>query len=171
MYYTGIGSRETPEDIQIMMNKLGIIYQRGGYILRSGGAPGADLAFEKLVSIEAKNIFLPWKGFNGNTSQFYDISKEAFDLAETFLPHWEYLKESVRNLMARNVYQVLGKNLNNPSRFLVCWTGDGVNITDQITKKTGGTGMAIRVANANNVPVYNLGNSDTLGSFREQYKI
>lgn len=171
MYYTGIGSRGTPDNILLMMNKLGEIYSSGGYILRSGGAPGADLAFEKNVVSSSKNIFLPWKGFNDNKSELFNISQEATTLAETFLPHWTYLKEPVKKLMSRNVYQVIGLNLNNPSKFLVCWTPDGVNDTSQITKKTGGTGMAIRVACFYKVPVYNLGNPDTLKAFQEQYKI
>lgn len=45
-YYTGIGSRETPEDIQSWMKAFAIRMQKHGYTLRSGGAGGADSAFE-----------------------------------------------------------------------------------------------------------------------------
>ena len=171
MYYTGIGSRETPDNILIMMNKLGKIYQEGGLILRSGGAPGADLAFEKLVNSGSKNIYLPWKGFNENSSQLFNITEAAYVLAEQHLPHWNYLKDPVKKLMARNVYQVLGYNLDNPSDFLVCWTQDGVTKSEEVSKKTGGTGMAIRVACAYSVPVFNLGKEEILQSFVEQYKL
>lgn len=46
MFYTGIGSRETPQEIQNLMFKIAQKLD-SKYILRSGGADGADLAFEK----------------------------------------------------------------------------------------------------------------------------
>lgn len=169
MYYTGIGSRETPEHILKIMTRLGEIYQTGGLVLRSGGAPGADLAFE--TNVTSKNIYLPWKGFNGNNSGLFTITEDAYILAEQHLLHWNYLKDPVKKLMARNVYQVLGYNLDNPSDFLVCWTQDGVTKNEEVSKKTGGTGMAIRVACAYQVPVFNLGKEEILQSFVEQYKL
>lgn len=52
--------------------------------------------------------------------------------------------------MSRNVYQVLGPNLDDPVEFIICWTKDG--------KASGGTGQAIRIANDYGVPVFNLKN-------------
>ena len=42
--YTGIGSRETPEEVLKDMKKLGYILAENGWSLRSGHAPGADQA-------------------------------------------------------------------------------------------------------------------------------
>ncbi|HET8687460.1 MAG TPA: hypothetical protein VFM18_12470, partial [Methanosarcina sp.] len=53
-------------------------------------------------------------------------------------------------LHTRNMYQVLGKSLNEPSRFLVCYaepTLHGVK---------GGTNSAVVLAKRYNVKVYNL---------------
>jgi hypothetical protein len=47
---------------------------------------------------------------------------------------------------------VLGHDLRSPSRFVVCWTADG--------RATGGTGQAIRIAEAYAVPVFNFGRTD-----------
>lgn len=44
--FTGIGSRETPLEILTFMKALGKWYAQHGYTLRSGGAIGADRAFE-----------------------------------------------------------------------------------------------------------------------------
>lgn len=52
------------------------------------------------------------------------------------------------SLMRRNIYQVLGKDLNTPSEFVICWTKNG--------QLAGGTSFAMRVAYEWKVPVYNL---------------
>lgn len=44
-FYAGIGSREAPEDILTFMKWIGSKLYEKGYILRSGGAKGADTAF------------------------------------------------------------------------------------------------------------------------------
>lgn len=152
-YYTGIGSRETPEDIQRLMSKLAfkLTYQK--YILRSGGAEGADLAFKtgaKLSSVlqHSTDIYLPWKGFNKNDSQLCIITKEAYEMAETIHPAWNKLSKGGKRLHARNCYQVLGEDLNTPSEFLICWTKNGAEI--------GGSRTAIVLAKKWDIPIYNL---------------
>ena len=45
-YYAGVGSRETPLDVLKTMWKIGNYLATKGYTLRSGGAKGADTAFE-----------------------------------------------------------------------------------------------------------------------------
>lgn len=114
--------------------------------LRSGGADGADAAFEAGAG-DDKQIFLPWKRFNRNMSPLYTPSVDAYAVASRIHPVWDRLSSGAKLLHARNVHQVLGPNLNEPSEFLVCWTmGGGV---------TGGTATAIKVALEHGVPVYN----------------
>jgi hypothetical protein len=50
----------------------------------------------------------------------------------------------------------LGKDLNTPSVFVVCWTEDGCFHDNERTKETGGTGQAISVASDNDIPIFNL---------------
>ena len=45
--YTGIGSRETPTAILDLMIAIGGVLAQRGFTLRSGGADGADDAFEQ----------------------------------------------------------------------------------------------------------------------------
>jgi len=156
-YYTGIGSRNITNKISEEMTKIAQILNKKGYILRSGGADGSDISFEKGAG-NNKEIYLPWKGFNNNKSNLYNITYQALELASTIHKNWKYLKPPVRKLMARNCYQVLGEDLQTPSEFIICWTKDGCETDNKRTQKTGGTGQAISLASKNNIRVYNLYN-------------
>ena len=161
--YAGIGSRETPPEILELMKQLAQHFTAAGLTLRSGGASGADSAFEFGVDLGKgpKEIFLPWKGFNSNPSLLFNIPDRAFDIAEEHHPAWVRCKEPARKLHARNAQQILGQNLDSPSKFVICWTPDGAE--KSTSSKTGGTGQAIRIANAYNVPVFNLYNEGRYG--------
>lgn len=148
-YYTGVGSRETPVVVGMKMVAIAKVMSDKGYVLRSGGADGADSYFESGVPLTGeKEIYLPWKKFNNNQSSLYDISSEAFAIAKTIHPNWKALSEGAKKLHARNVYQVLGTDLKTPSEFVICWTKNG--------ESTGGTRTAIELAIKNKIPVYNL---------------
>ena len=151
-YYAGIGARDTPEHILKTMTSLASYLYEEGWILRSGGAGGADSAFEKGCKSEnQKEIFLPWKGFNNHPSERYIITEEALELASEYHPYWNNLKRSHRLLQSRNCYQVLGADLNSYSDLVICYTKNG--------KICGGTGQALRIATSSkyNIPVLNLG--------------
>lgn len=158
MIYTGIGSRNTPHETLLDMMDMGHGLALQGATLRSGAAPGADCAFETGCDVAKgeKEIFLPWKGFQKNPSPYYEVSKEAMEVAAEFHDAWKFLKRPVKLLMARNVYQVLGRYLDRPSDFVVCWTPDGCTSRDERSKQTGGTGQAIAIASEYGIPVFNL---------------
>lgn len=147
MHYSGIGSRQTPENILKRMENLAVELAKKGYILRSGGAEGADSAFERGCDKAEgeKEIFLPWKKFNNNSSPLYTPHKEAFEIIKELHPIYNQLSQGVKKLHARNVHQILGKDLTSPSKFVIYWS-----------KGKGGTIMAIKVAEIYNVPVFNL---------------
>ena len=70
-YYTGIGSRETPPEALQTMARCARWLAEHGLVLRSGGAPGADTAFESGVDqADAKVIYVPWDGFQGHPLVF-----------------------------------------------------------------------------------------------------
>lgn len=157
--YAGIGSRETPPDICETMTELAHHLSRLGYTLFSGGADGADDAFERGAS--DKVIFLPWDGFNGRRvdNDQYVVPPYIEDLARKFHPAGDRLKAGALKMMSRNCYQVLGPDLKSPVDFVICWTKDG--------KASGGTGQAIRVAEAMAIPVFNLKRVDGLNRLSE----
>ena len=47
--FVGIGSRETPKELLSEITKFAAIMASKGWILRSGGAQGADTAFEPAI--------------------------------------------------------------------------------------------------------------------------
>lgn len=125
---------------------------------------GADTAFERGAR-EAGGlceIFLPWPRFNDHDSPLNRVSTRALALAATIHPAWARPNDAARRLHARNCYQVLGAALDHPSRFLVCWTGDGAETEAQCGSRTGGTRTAIILAARSGVPVFNLANHDAM---------
>jgi hypothetical protein len=139
-----------------MTDIAGILYLKR-YILRSGGAEGADTAFERGVDIVVsagligKEIYVPWKGFrNNHKDDITEIRITAFVIAQGIHPNWKGLSDGAKKLHARDIHQVLGRDLKTPSKFLICWTMNGEDI--------GGTRTAIKCARNNKIPVYNLGN-------------
>ena len=134
--YAGIGSRETPDAVLRQMTTIAVWLHQKGFTLRTGGASGADSAFER-GSGSKKEIYRP-----------RDATPAAMELASKFHPAWNRCSEYAKNLHARNGFQVLGINLDSPSNFVVCWTKDG--------KASGGTGQAIRIATHYGIPVFNL---------------
>lgn len=163
-HYAGIGSRKTPEDILRTMQHAAADLSLSGWTLRSGGANGADSAFESAVA--RKEIFLPWKGFNGSASPMYEAPdsamSEAARIAETLHPGWHRLSQGAKKLMTRNIRQILGQNLDDPVAFVICWTPDGCESHENRTRATGGTGQAISLASLRGIPIINLKNADAL---------
>lgn len=159
-FYAGIGARKTPVDILSLMTKIAGALEEKGLILRSGGAEGADSAFERGVKDpNNKEIFLPWPGFNRrNDIPAIPVTEQAYAMAALFHPAWERLSRGPQALMARNMYQVLGADLNTPSKLVICWTPGG--------KIVGGTGQALRGAAHFNIPVINLGNPSDLAGIQ-----
>lgn len=161
MYYTGIGSRETPQEVLDSFMRIARYLSTKEYVLRSGGADGADLAFERGCDMVNgnKEVYLPWKGFNNSKSNLIVSEGKAFEIAAKYHPYWHNLKEGAKKLQARNSHQVLGRDLNTPSSFVICWTKGG--------KDLGGTVQAIRIARDNGIKVFNAGGYDTVREFEK----
>jgi hypothetical protein len=167
-FYAGIGSRETPRDVIISMRKIAGELYRKGYILRSGGAKGADEAFAWGAADASMGdstipyrIYLPSSTFSDITHNpargFYDSTTaptwhQAFEMVDKYHPAPEKLREFARRLMARNAYQILSTTLKDPVDFVVCWTKGG--------KLVGGTAQAMKIAMDWNIPIYNLALAD-----------
>lgn len=153
MYYTGIGSRSTPKSVCNSFTEIAKVLHKYGFILRSGYAEGADIAFEKGAYIR-KEIYLPWHGFNGapDYHPYYVVnSRKAMEIAAQHHPAWNRCSPAARKLHARNSHQILGLNLNNPSLFVLCWTPEGSG--------RGGTGQALRIAKNYNIPIFDFGSN------------
>lgn len=164
-YYAGIGSRETPQDVLDIFKSVATYLANKGFTLRSGAAKGSDKAFE--IGCDEvrglKEIYLPWNGFEGSNSNLVVSNKRAFEIAERFHPYWHNLKDGAKKLQARNSHQVLGQDLETPSKFIICWTKNG--------NGSGGTGQAIRIAKHYNIPVFDAGKYKDIDELKRELKL
>lgn len=155
--YAGIGSRSTPRDVREQMREFARLGAREGWCLRTGGASGADQAF--LGGARAGRgeveLYLPWRGFRQLSGErLSEPSEGALKLAATVHPAWERCSDAARSLHGRNCHQVLGADLDDPVELVLCWTPDGS--LDGSSRRSGGTGQALRIAAKFGVTVANL---------------
>ncbi|MCP1674187.1 hypothetical protein J2T57_001289 [Natronocella acetinitrilica] len=165
-HYTGVGARAVPPDVAALMQRIAERLAGRNWVLRSGAAAGSDSAFAAGAG-ERCEIYLPWPRFNptgGTIAVPIVVAEQArWDAAVALVSRPDIYPESVRRkpstlrLHARNAFQVLGADLATPSRFLICWTPDGAcTRADYRLGVTGGTGIAVNLADACGVPVFNL---------------
>ena len=143
-WYTGVGSRRVPEGVVTQMELIARTMSKEGWCLRSGHAEGSDRAFEYAHS-GRKEIYLA-----------KHADQEAIDMAMQYHGAPERCSDYAKMLHGRNAYQVLGLELNRPSSFVVCWTGDGCKTHEFRSIATGGTGTAISIAEQRGIMVFNL---------------
>lgn len=163
MHYAGIGSRDTPEHIGVIMTQLAVELEKLGWCLRSGGATGADTFFENGITDPTnKEIFLhkevtkthrhdPARGIY-NAKRCKDWGW-AMQLASEIHPAWHMCGEDAKGLHTRNIYQVLGTGWPKlaQSRMVICWA-----IPDIHGVPEGGTRTAWKVAERYNIERFNL---------------
>ena len=151
--YAGIGARATPAAVLADMTVMAAWLARTGWHLSSGGADGADAAFAAGAPAGQRTIWLPWRGYNGHRGPDCRVLSAAemaacIEIAAPLHPAWERCSPAVRKLHARNA-ALLGLTLDRPVDAVVAFTAKG--------RIKGGTGMAIRIAEARGIPVFNLG--------------
>lgn len=168
-FYAGIGSRETPEKLRPAIEEIALFLAKEGYTLRSGAAPGADEMFEtaltpllpedlikrREVRPSLMEIYVPWYCFQSSTSPLCHVSSEVIEFSLRYHPNPDALKDSVRKIMGRNAYQVLGEDLKTKSDFIVCWI-ENLDVDTNELYNCGGTGQALRIAKAHGIKIFNL---------------
>ena len=162
--YAGIGARQTPPRILEQMTELASDLADRGWHLHSGGAAGADTAFASGARQHERTLFLPWPAFNGLSGPDChvardDVTARHMAIAAALHPAWDRCDARARQFHARNVGILLGPQGNAAVDAAVCWTPGGETV--------GGTGMAIRIAQAHRIPVINLATT-TIDAARTQ---
>lgn len=162
--FAGIGTREATAEEQNLLSDAALMLCRthGGWCY-SGNAPGSDIAC-MVGAGRWTTAWLPWDRFNYGD---YHAEKECGDvviagdgpngrkIASETHPAWGRLRDSVRRLIVRDVYQVIGDKTHPKVSFVLCCaTPKG---PDDVQ---GGTGQAVRVANRFNIPVVNVRRRD-----------
>ena len=166
LYYAGIGSRQTPNDVLEEMKSIAYQLAVQNWTLRSGFADGADMAFTEGADAANGEMeqYIPWVGFNNSPKKddrfiCLEPDEEQYAIAEYFHPNWKACSPAAKKLHARNVNQILGRDLDTPSKMVICWTPNG--------KAGGGTGQAIRIANYYEVPIFDLALAETRDKLNE----
>ena len=135
--YAGIGSRRTPQNVCDHMTKIAQHLQARDWLLRSGGADGADSAFAKEIADANKLILHP---------KTHVASQEAFEIAERHHPAWHVCSPYGRKLLARNVTILLGEELDDHVEFVAFW------LPPSTTR--GGTLHGLHVASTYKIPTF-----------------
>jgi hypothetical protein len=162
-----------------------------GWVMTSGGAEGADGFFQAGLEDDKRDayeeglfkVYLPWAGFNNQRRGIVMKNPELLDRARQILidnnvydkvPRFISLQGKARDklterektiaeLHTRNVFQVLQSDLRSPVNMVICWTPDGATSRkDYKLGVTGGTGIAINLADAYGIQVFNLNRLDHL---------
>ena len=153
LIYAGIGARATLAAVLADMRVIAEWLAGTGWTLSSGGADGTDCAFAEGAPAGQRTIWLPWRGYNGHSGTDCRVlspaaMKTSMEIAAGLHPAWDRCSPAVRKLHARNA-AVLGVTLDRPVDAIIAWSAEG--------RAEGGTGMAIRIAEARGIPVFNLG--------------
>ena len=176
--YSIVGSRETPDEMLTRLRTSAKILCDLGYRGRSGLAPGVDLAGYEGAQLSDRfeevgfDNFLPNKWlfkkpeFGGwvpdPSKNIYDVQtfsnyEQATQIAYDARGGFHGLGRGGIELHCRNPYQVLGKDLDKPSRFVLCYAIPiGAKTLEDKTRVKGGTNTAVQVAHLYNVPIINL---------------
>ena len=148
-YYAGIGSRKTPPPVLAKMELIGGFMARHGWTLRSGGAGGADQAFERgcYKAGGEKEIWNP----RDEEVPIYNWAVDEIRGCCWEKPFHKMIAFT-RVLLARNAYQILGMDGKTPVDFVVCWSDNPMKKGFQ----GGGTRYAVRLARYHGLTVFNL---------------
>ena len=170
-YYAGVGSssKTTGESIDVLTSTAEDLC-KNGFVLRSGGADGADDAFERGAG-SRRDIYygntrhkMHGKYVNSPVNEpGHRLVKDGQNatlaekiIATTLEPsHWRAIcakGDFVKNLFRRNTMQILGYDLNEPVEFLVCYAlpDEGKNSV------LGGTKAAYNLARDLQIPTFNF---------------
>lgn len=157
LLYAGIGARDVNDTFfSQLMTTTATRLAVAGWTLRSGAAPGSDSHFETGTDLGhgKKEIMVPWNGFSNRyipnviAPKFTDRHRA---IASEHHTAWDKLSKSVQNLMMRNVCIILGEHLDSPVKFVIAYTNP-----DNKKRADGGTGHAMRIAQAHGIEIVNI---------------
>ena len=140
-FYTGVGNRKVPREALDLCREIGRELALRGLTLRTGDTDGSDAAF-----LSGCQDGQTERGADRNEPEVYrpedDLHPWAIELAARVVGVKAWLKasESMRRLSACNAMQVLGRDGQTPSKFLLCWSR---NIDPRMQD---GTRVAVRIA-------------------------
>lgn len=166
MIITGIGTREPAQtdELKVIMSLFCTLAGKRGWTLRSGAAPGMDNWFERLWK-GPKEIFIPRERYTpkGLPTRYHGhdgainvsdpaILRRAQSIASNIHPNWKACNRGAKDLHTRNVFQIMGQDLQSNSNAIVYYAKydrDGYSVK-------GGTRTAVHLGRKLRIPEYNL---------------
>jgi len=161
VWYAGIGSRGAPDDILILMARLGRTLTDKGFSLSSGDAIGSDYAFYVGARLSPRffttqpRIYLARNGAGRryeklslgfiNAKGLVDQYEEAQAIAIKARGGIYGLNEYGIELHTRNAFQVLGSDLKQPVQAVYYYAEPLPRNPDKVK---GGTNTALQIAKA-----------------------
>lgn len=165
-FYTGVGSSRTPSDICALIISLAQYLATTGMILRTGANKGADQAFAAGAA-EHREVYSPYTDAGGYSNGIVitdrEIAEQALSIASRFHPDWKNYNDFARKAHTRCIYQVLGTDLQTASAYVICYGS-----VDDHGQIEGSTRTTVALAQARNIPVYNLHDLSTRSKFRKR---
>lgn len=156
---TGIGSRKINKAAFSELSQIARRMALSGWTLRSGGAVGADSAWEygwrgfdtkEIYKVNGTSCDIAKKSGCDVIQSYGDIWLDAEDIARNIHPGWDYLDGDSQALHTRNVFQILGIDLNTKSDVVAAYAPPlGASVR-------GGTATAYNLARAKGIPTFNL---------------
>lgn len=132
--------------------------------------------YKTLTDIEglAVEAYLPWKKMAPeleNVARTF-ATRPAYEMAYFYASKFNNFPPAVRAIRANAMHAILGPKLDNPSDILVCWSECGSDSIgkDLDFKKTGNLLTFFTYCKELNIPIYNVGNKDSVSKLIEYIK-
>lgn len=163
-YFTCVGSRKATDEQAEILAGFALRLLRAGYKGRSGLSGPCDLALNTALAQCPQapcEFYLAWNGYDGwwrggldgriYEPRWFENYPQAIEIVSTIHPVWDKLKRGDKLLHGRNVYQVLGLDLQSPSDVLICAAP-----VDKKGRVLGGTATAFNLATQHQIPCFNI---------------
>lgn len=161
--YAGIGPRDITEPVANVLTVIAQGLCDSNCWLHSGWGRGSDQAFAAGSAINRQTQFIPWESFNdankipqenlGEHDPFMVVnhSEQSMRLASQYHPYWNRMHQNTKLLMSRNVFILLGADLQTPVDFVVFWQS-----LEDDQSVTSGTNHTRRMAQSFGIPLFNM---------------
>lgn len=160
-----IGSRKAPYQILQLINAIGWMYAKDGYLLRSGDAIGVDKEGAIGFSPEMKELYISDpKETDQSHISWYNLSDQAkiksvYHASSVCEDFWQR-HISHQLLFARNSCQILGRELDDPVDKVIYYAAQNGNII------SGGTRIAVYIAKKYGIECENLYHNEVFNKYR-----
>ena len=165
--YVGVGIGDTTNEIKSIVKQITEVLNEANYVLRSDGEQGISSLFIKHA--KEKEIYLPYKDYNGYESEYHKSTREAEYIASRFHPCFYELKIDEKKIVSRYSHVVLGHDLRQPASFIICYTEDKVESVKDKAAYTGILGQVIAIGSAMAIPIYNLAKEDCVERLNKRF--